>query len=144
MLIRFDDSGNYQSTKSSTSCAASTGSFLVQQTERLYLSGIEELCEKALKNTDEITSHARAAYELNPRTDTIIEIGIDTRLMKSSELIIKKSMAYNTGQCLPINITGILKNTLVHRKSSILKSLRSILPDLILTHIIQVNHMIIF
>jgi predicted nucleotide-binding protein (sugar kinase/HSP70/actin superfamily) len=31
-------------------------------------------------------------------------IGIDARLMKSSELIIKKSMAHNTGQCLPLNI----------------------------------------
>ncbi|MCJ7473393.1 MAG: CoA activase, partial [Actinobacteria bacterium] len=31
-------------------------------------------------------------------------IGIDARLMKSSELIIKKSMAHNTGQCLPMNI----------------------------------------
>ncbi|MBP1667538.1 MAG: hypothetical protein H6Q23_2398, partial [Bacteroidetes bacterium] len=31
-------------------------------------------------------------------------IGIDARLMRSSELIIKKSMAHNTGQCLPISI----------------------------------------
>ena len=31
-------------------------------------------------------------------------IGIDARLLKSSDLIIKKSMAHNTGQCLPINI----------------------------------------
>ena len=31
-------------------------------------------------------------------------MGIDARLMKSSELIIKKSMAHNSGQCLPINI----------------------------------------
>jgi predicted CoA-substrate-specific enzyme activase len=30
--------------------------------------------------------------------------GIDARLMRSSDLIIKKSMAYNTGQCLPVNI----------------------------------------
>lgn len=30
--------------------------------------------------------------------------GIDARLMHSSEMIIKKSMAYNTGQCLPVNI----------------------------------------
>jgi predicted nucleotide-binding protein (sugar kinase/HSP70/actin superfamily) len=30
--------------------------------------------------------------------------GIDARLMKSSDLIIKKSMAHNTGQCLPVNI----------------------------------------
>jgi predicted nucleotide-binding protein (sugar kinase/HSP70/actin superfamily) len=31
-------------------------------------------------------------------------IGIDARLMRSSDLIIKKSMAHNSGQCLPINI----------------------------------------
>jgi predicted CoA-substrate-specific enzyme activase len=31
-------------------------------------------------------------------------IGIDARLLRSSEMIIKKSMAHNTGQCLPINI----------------------------------------
>jgi predicted CoA-substrate-specific enzyme activase len=30
--------------------------------------------------------------------------GIDARLMTSSDLIIKKSMAHNTGQCLPVNI----------------------------------------
>jgi predicted nucleotide-binding protein (sugar kinase/HSP70/actin superfamily) len=32
--------------------------------------------------------------------------GIDARLMNSSEMIIKKSMAYNTGQCLPVNIVA--------------------------------------
>jgi len=32
--------------------------------------------------------------------------GIDARLMQSSEMIIKKSMAYNTGQCLPVNIVA--------------------------------------
>lgn len=52
MLIRFDEDGNYQSTKTSTSCAAGTGSFLDQQTGRLSLSCIEELCEKALLNKD--------------------------------------------------------------------------------------------
>jgi len=30
--------------------------------------------------------------------------GVDARLLESSELIIKKSMAHNTGQCLPLNI----------------------------------------
>ncbi|MBC8315735.1 MAG: CoA activase [Bacteroidales bacterium] len=30
--------------------------------------------------------------------------GIDTRLLQSSEQIMKKSMVHNTGQCLPINI----------------------------------------
>lgn len=32
--------------------------------------------------------------------------GIDARLLQSSDLIIKKSMAYNTGQCLPVNIVA--------------------------------------
>ena len=31
-------------------------------------------------------------------------LGIDARLLRSSDLIVKKSMAYNTGQCLPVNI----------------------------------------
>jgi len=30
--------------------------------------------------------------------------GVDARLMHSNELIIKKSMVHNTGQCLPVNI----------------------------------------
>ena len=46
MLIRFDATGNYQSAKTNTSCAAGTGSFLDQQAGRLNLSGIDELCEK--------------------------------------------------------------------------------------------------
>jgi len=32
--------------------------------------------------------------------------GIDARLMQSSEMIIQKSMAYNTGQCIPVNIVA--------------------------------------
>jgi predicted CoA-substrate-specific enzyme activase len=54
MLIRFDAEGNYKSSKINTSCAAGTGSFLDQQATRLNLSGIEELCEMAVKNTGEI------------------------------------------------------------------------------------------
>jgi predicted CoA-substrate-specific enzyme activase len=54
MLIKFDANGDYQSTKTNTSCAAGTGSFLDQQAARLNLSGIEELCERALKNREEI------------------------------------------------------------------------------------------
>ena len=54
MLIKFDARGNYQSTRINTSCAAGTGSFLDQQAARLNLHGIEELCDKAMKNTDEI------------------------------------------------------------------------------------------
>jgi len=54
MLIRFGHDGSYQSTKKNTSCAAGTGSFLDQQAGRLNLSGIEELCDKALRNKDPI------------------------------------------------------------------------------------------
>jgi len=58
MLIRLDSNGNYQSAKVNSSCAAGTGSFLDQQAVRLNLSGIEELCDKASKNTEEIPSIA--------------------------------------------------------------------------------------
>ena len=58
MLIKFDSNGNYKSAKVNSSCAAGTGSFLDQQAIRLNLSGIEELCDKALKNTEEVPSIA--------------------------------------------------------------------------------------
>ncbi len=54
MLIKFDSDGKYQSSKINTSCAAGTGSFLDQQADRLNLTGIEELCERALKNRDPV------------------------------------------------------------------------------------------
>ena len=54
MLIKFDSNGNYKSARVNSSCAAGTGSFLDQQAIRLNLSGIEELCEKALRNTEEV------------------------------------------------------------------------------------------
>ena len=54
MVIRFDGNGHFESFRSNSSCAAGTGSFLDQQAIRLNLSGIEELCEKALQNTEPI------------------------------------------------------------------------------------------
>ena len=50
MLITFDEKGKFDSVRSNSSCAAGTGSFLDQQAFRLNLSGIEELCEIALRN----------------------------------------------------------------------------------------------
>ncbi|MCX6284152.1 MAG: acyl-CoA dehydratase activase [Bacteroidetes bacterium] len=50
MLIKFDEKGNFESARSNSSCAAGTGSFLDQQAFRLNLSGVEELCEIALRN----------------------------------------------------------------------------------------------
>jgi predicted nucleotide-binding protein (sugar kinase/HSP70/actin superfamily) len=61
----------------------------------------------------QITKNISNKTLLFPRWDPIVSpllvanlrrLGIDARLLKSSELIIKKSMAHNTGQCLPINI----------------------------------------
>jgi len=54
MLIRFDQTGNFESVRSNSSCAAGTGSFLDQQAFRLNLAGIEELSEVALRNKEPI------------------------------------------------------------------------------------------
>jgi len=51
MLIRFDRTGTYESTKKNSSCAAGTGSFLDQQAFRLNLKGIEEVCRTASCNS---------------------------------------------------------------------------------------------
>ncbi|HUS87479.1 MAG TPA: acyl-CoA dehydratase activase [Bacteroidales bacterium] len=53
-LINFDREGNYMNTVTNTSCAAGTGSFLDQQSGRLKLMGIEQLCEIANRNREEI------------------------------------------------------------------------------------------
>ncbi len=47
-LIRFDGQGRYRGTRSNTSCAAGTGSFLDQQARRLGFPGTAELCKAAL------------------------------------------------------------------------------------------------
>lgn len=54
LVIRFDDKGSFESVRANSSCAAGTGSFLDQQATRLNLSGIEELCETAMRNKDSV------------------------------------------------------------------------------------------
>ncbi len=54
ILLNFDQHGNFTHSKSNSSCAAGTGSFLDQQANRLNLSGIEELCSIAGQNNGEI------------------------------------------------------------------------------------------
>ncbi|MBI5584586.1 MAG: CoA activase [Deltaproteobacteria bacterium] len=49
-LLQFDSQGRYRRTRTNTSCAAGTGSFLDQQAFRLNLPGIEELAELAFHN----------------------------------------------------------------------------------------------
>jgi predicted CoA-substrate-specific enzyme activase len=53
-LIRLDEDGAYRGTRSNSSCAAGTGSFLDQQARRLGLNGVEELADCALANTREV------------------------------------------------------------------------------------------
>lgn len=48
-LSRFSDDGEYLGSRTNTSCAAGTGSFLDQQAERLKLGGIEELSRVAAR-----------------------------------------------------------------------------------------------
>ena len=50
-LIRLDEDGEYRGTRTNSSCAAGTGSFLDQQARRLGLEGIEELAESAMAST---------------------------------------------------------------------------------------------
>lgn len=52
-LARFDQNGHYLGSKTNTSCAAGTGSFLDQQAARLSLGGIEELSRVACKSRGE-------------------------------------------------------------------------------------------
>jgi len=53
-LICFDENGEYAGSRTNTSCAAGTGSFLDQQANRLNLSGIAELSEIASANRDRV------------------------------------------------------------------------------------------
>ena len=77
------------------------------------LLGEEEPKFEAGQILPQITKSISGKTLLFPKWDPIVSpllvanlrrTGIDARLMKSSELIIKKSMVHNTGQCLPINI----------------------------------------
>ena len=53
-LLLFDPQGRYRRSRTNTSCAAGTGSFLDQQAFRLNLKGVEALAELACTNQDEI------------------------------------------------------------------------------------------
>ncbi len=53
-LLQFDPQGRYRRSKTNTSCAAGTGSFLDQQAFRLNLQGVEALAELADSNQGEI------------------------------------------------------------------------------------------
>ena len=53
-LALFDADGNYLSYRSNTSCAAGTGSFLDQQSQRLNLDSIEEFCSISYNNSGAI------------------------------------------------------------------------------------------
>ncbi len=52
-FIRFNDRGEYESSRTNSSCAAGTGSFLDQQAKRLSLSGSDALSAIACSNEEE-------------------------------------------------------------------------------------------
>lgn len=53
-LIQFNDSNQYSSYQTNSTCAAGTGGFLDQQARRLNLAGAEELAAEALQNGSKI------------------------------------------------------------------------------------------
>lgn len=122
MLIRFDIRGNYQSTKTNTSCAAGTGSFLDQQADRLNLSGIEELCNRALKNEEAIPFIAsRCAVFANTDIIHAQQKGFSVNaicesLCKGLAENINNTVFNREAPALPMLMTGgVSKNPLVRR-----------------------------
>ena len=79
-----------------------------------HASAYEEMPKSDAKNIlPQLSKNIAGKTLLLPIWDPIVSpllvsnlkrIGIDARLMKSSDLIIKKSMAHNSGQCIPVNI----------------------------------------
>lgn len=51
-MIHLDAHGRYDFSKTNTSCAAGTGSFLDQQARRLNIGSIGEFCDLAVRNHD--------------------------------------------------------------------------------------------
>lgn len=122
MLIKFDSKGKYQSTKINTSCAAGTGSYLDQQADRLNLSGIEELCDKALTNSEAIPFIAsRCAVFSNTDIIHAQQSGFSVNAICSS---LCKGLAENINNTvfnrepppLPILLTGGVSKNLAVRK----------------------------
>jgi hypothetical protein len=122
MLIRFDNNGNYHSSKVNTSCAAGTGSFLDQQAVRLNLTGVEELCERARNNTDEIPGIASRCAVFS-RTDIIHAQqrgysvnAICDSLCKGLAENIFNTVFNNQPPALPLFMTGgVSKNSVVRK-----------------------------
>lgn len=69
-LITFNEHGNYERYKSSSSCAAGTGSFLDQQAQRLNLKSIETLSSVAFCNQERVPRIA-SRCSVFARTDLI-------------------------------------------------------------------------
>jgi predicted CoA-substrate-specific enzyme activase len=122
MLIKFDSDGNYQSSKINTSCAAGTGSFLDQQADRLNLSGIEELCERALKNRESIPFIAsRCAVFANTDIIHAQQRGFSVNsicdsLCKGLAENINNTVFKREPPALPVLMTGgVSKNKVVRR-----------------------------
>ena len=122
MFIQFDSNGNYQFTRTNSSCAAGTGSFLDQQADRLNLSGAEELCQKALENK-EATPDIASRCAVFAKTDLIHAqqrgfsmAAISDSLCKGLARNIANTTFNKMAVSYPILMTGgVSKNTAVVR-----------------------------
>jgi activator of 2-hydroxyglutaryl-CoA dehydratase len=70
-LVKKDPEGRYESSRTNTSCAAGTGSFLDQQVNRLDIASIEEFCRLAEENNDHVPDIASRCSVLPKPTSSM-------------------------------------------------------------------------
>lgn len=141
IVIRFDRDGVFESVRSNSSCAAGTGSFLDQQAFRLNLSGIEELCEKALRNKDPVPDIA-SRCSVFAKTDLIhaqqrgysLEAICDS-LCKGLATNIADTLFSQEAPGLPVFMAGG-----VSKNIAVIRHLESMLKTRILVH--EYSHII--
>ncbi len=92
-LVKRGPEGMYESSRTNTSCAAGTGSFLDQQSSRLRISSIEEFCRMADQNRDEVP-----------------EIASRCSVFAKTDLIHAQQEGYSTGAICDGLCKGLARN----------------------------------
>lgn len=92
-LIRFNENGTYESSRTNSSCAAGTGSFLDQQAKRLKLEGSEALSAIACSNDRELP-----------------KIATRCAVFAKTDLIHAQQQGYTLGQISDGLCEGLAKN----------------------------------
>jgi predicted CoA-substrate-specific enzyme activase len=140
-LARFDREGHYLGSRSNTSCAAGTGSFLDQQAKRLNLQGIEELSEIATSCDGECPQIA-SRCAVFAKTDLIhaqqegyglaeISDGLCRGLARNIvDTLFTEDIGADTAAGELIFCGGVAKNRAVARHITELTSIPMTIPDL--------------